>query len=65
MDWLVAGGFTLREEKGRPGALFGDVLLTFERSQLGVRIERDRKQWMIDIAPANGDFLPLHVLHPR
>jgi hypothetical protein len=62
MDWLAAEGFALVEGQGGPDAPFGDVRLRFERSRLAVRIVRDREQWAVDLAPAHGDPVPLHVL---
>jgi len=34
----------------------------FERSPLVVRIIRDRGQWLADLVPGRGEFVPLHVL---
>jgi hypothetical protein len=48
--------------KGSPGESFGDLMVEFERSPLAVRIIRDRSQWMADLAPGCGEFVPLHVL---
>jgi hypothetical protein len=62
LDWLAREGFVLVDEQGGPGESFGDLLVEFERSPLVVRIIRDRGQWLADLVPGHGEFVPLHVL---
>ena len=62
LDWLAQEGFVLVDERGGPGASFGDLLVEFGRSPLQVRITRDRGQWSAGLAPGGGEFIPLHVL---
>jgi hypothetical protein len=62
LDWLAREGFVLVDEQGGPGESFGDLLVEFERSPLVVRIIRDRGQWLADLLPGRGEFVPLHVL---
>src|SRR2546430_8140473 len=62
LDWLAREGFVLVDEQGGPGESFGDLLVEFERSPLVVRIIRDRGQWLADLVPGRGEFVPLHVL---
>lgn len=62
LDWLVEGEFALAGERGGPDESAANVQLTFERSQLTVQITRDRGQWMMNIDPGHGKFVPLHIL---
>ncbi len=47
VDWGTTRGFVLVEQ--RLSESFGDCLLVFERSLVGVRLVRDRGQWSLDI----------------
>jgi hypothetical protein len=62
LDWLAHDGFLLTAERGGPGESFGNLLVEFERPPLAVRVTRDKGQWLIDVAPARGEFISLHVL---
>jgi hypothetical protein len=62
LDWLTGAGFAVVSERGGPGAGFGDVLVDFERPGLAVRVTRDRGQWLLDLVPGRGEFVPLHFL---
>lgn len=63
LDWLELAGFSLIHAVGHPLRTFGNVALRYDRSATWVVIVRDRGQWSVDIGPAGGPLLGLHILN--
>jgi hypothetical protein len=63
LEWLDQAGFTITDSRGGEHEGFGNVFLQFQRTDVGVRVTRDRGQWFFDISPpGRPDYLGLHVL---
>ena len=63
LEWLDTAGFTITDSRGGEHEEFGNVLLQFQRTDVGVRISRDRGQWLCNISPpGRPDYLGLNVL---
>jgi hypothetical protein len=55
VDVLAAHGFKVVEER-RDDDHFGDQLMVFSGRHARIRVVRDRGQWFVEAATANGDW---------
>ncbi|MGC1420691.1 MAG: hypothetical protein WA786_11315 [Acidimicrobiales bacterium] len=62
LTWLDENEFSVAKQTGGSAEPFGNAQVEYRREDLGVRITKDRGEWILDLAPKGFDFMNIDQL---